>query len=144
MFLDFLAGNQDYRCTPWGNPTRNIFGWQRPCYLLNEGYAPTFKSLMEETEWESYGTGNYEKCADCMVHCGYEPTAVNHTISNPIKAMMVALKGVRTEGPMAPEIALDNQRPAEYVFDGLVQKAVGEMHQAPSKRPQVERAENAA
>ncbi len=144
LFLDFLAGNQEYRCTPWGNPTRNIFGWQRPCYLLNEGYAPTFKALMEETEWDTYGTGNYEKCADCMMHCGYEPTAVNHTIANPLKALKVALKGIRTEGPMAPEIALENQRPAQYVFDGLVQKAVGEMHTAPSAGRQVQRTENAA
>ena len=72
LFLDFLAGNQEYHCTPWGNPTRNVFGWQRPCYLLGEGYVRSFKELMEETDWDSYGTGNYEKCADCMVHCGYE------------------------------------------------------------------------
>ncbi len=76
LFLDFLAGNQQYHCTPWGNPTRNVFGWQRPCYLVGEGYARTFKELMEGTDWDSYGTGNYEKCADCMVHCGYEATAV--------------------------------------------------------------------
>ena len=68
LFLDFLAGNQAYHCTPWGNPTRTVFGWQRPCYLLGEGYAQTFKELMEETDWDAYGTGNYEKCADCMVH----------------------------------------------------------------------------
>ena len=86
MFLDFLAGNQEYHCTPWGNPTRNVFGWQRPCYLLGEGYAPSFKELMEETDWDSYGTGNYEKCADCMVHCGYEATAVNDTVAHPLKA----------------------------------------------------------
>ena len=76
LFLDFLAGNQTYHCTPWGNPTRTYFGWQRPCYLLGEGYAKTFKELMEETDWDAYGTGNYEKCADCMVHSGYEATAV--------------------------------------------------------------------
>ena len=77
LFLDFLAGNQTYHCTPWGNPTRTVFGWQRPCYLLGEGYAKTFKELMEDTDWDSYGTGNYEKCADCMVHCGFEATAVH-------------------------------------------------------------------
>ena len=76
LFLDFLAGNQNYHCTPWGNPTRTVFGWQRPCYLLGEGYAKTFKELMEDTNWDNYGTGNYEKCADCMVHSGYEATAV--------------------------------------------------------------------
>jgi hopanoid biosynthesis associated radical SAM protein HpnH len=122
MFLDFLAGNQEYRCTPWGNPTRNIFGWQRPCYLLGEGYAPSFRELMESTEWDRYGTGNYEKCADCMVHCGYEPTAVADTVMRPFAALKVALRGPRTEGPMAPEIPLEHQRPAEYIFEGLVKR----------------------
>ncbi|MEQ8966330.1 MAG: adenosyl-hopene transferase HpnH [Azospirillaceae bacterium] len=124
LYLDFLAGNQDYRCTPWGNPTRNVFGWQRPCYLLNEGYAPTFKALMEETDWDAYGTGQYEKCADCMAHCGYEASAVTDAVKNPLKALKVALRGPRTEGEMAPEIPLDGQRPAEYVFDTLVERAV--------------------
>jgi hopanoid biosynthesis associated radical SAM protein HpnH len=122
MFLDFLAGNQEYRCTPWGNPTRNIFGWQRPCYLLGEGYAPSFRELMESTEWDRYGTGNYEKCADCMVHCGYEPTAVADTVMRPFAALKVALRGPRTDGPMAPEIPLEHQRPAEYIFEGLVKR----------------------
>lgn len=119
LYLDFLAGNQEYHCTPWGNPTRNIFGWQRPCYLVGEGYASTYAELIAETDWDSYGTGNYEKCANCMVHSGYEPTAVNDTVSHPLKAMMVKLKGIRTDGPMAPEIALDKQRPAEYMFEKL-------------------------
>jgi hopanoid biosynthesis associated radical SAM protein HpnH len=122
LFLDFLAGNQAYCCTPWGNPTRNVFGWQRPCYLLGEGYAPSFKELMEGTEWESYGTGNYEKCADCMVHCGYEATAVADTVASPWKALKVAVKGPDTDGPMATEIPLDGQRPAEYVFENLVER----------------------
>lgn len=121
LFLDFLAGNQEYRCTPWGNPTRNVFGWQRPCYLLNEGYVKTFSELMEETDWDSYGTGNYEKCADCMVHCGYEATAVQDMVKHPLKGLIVAMKGIRTKGPMAAEIDLSNQRPAEYVFDRLVE-----------------------
>jgi hopanoid biosynthesis associated radical SAM protein HpnH len=120
LFMDFLAGNQEYRCMPWGNPTRNIFGWQRPCYLLGEGYTDTFRELMEKTDWDLYGTGNYEKCANCMVHCGYEATAVNDTVSRPWKALKVALSGPRTDGPMAPEIPLDGQRPAEFVFEGLV------------------------
>ena len=124
LFLDFLAGNQTYRCTPWGNSTRNVFGWQRPCYLLNEGYAPSFRALMDETDWPSYGTGNYEKCADCMVHCGYEPTAVDDTFAHPLRALRTAVLGVRTGGPMAPEIPLAGQRQAEYVFDGLVREAV--------------------
>ena len=120
LFLDFLAGNQNYKCTPWGNPTRNIFGWQKPCYLLGEGYVKTFKELMETTEWDKYGTGNYEKCADCMVHCGYEPTAAEDSIRNPLKTLKVALLGPKTEGEMVPDIPLNNQRPAEYVFEKLV------------------------
>jgi hopanoid biosynthesis associated radical SAM protein HpnH len=133
LFLDFLAGNQTYACTPWGNPTRNYFGWQRPCYLLGEGYAKTFKELMETTDWDSYGTGNYEKCADCMVHSGYEATAVTEAVGKPWKLLKVGMKGVRTEGPMAREIPLDKQRPAEYVFSRHVQDAMVRLkHQKPS------------
>ena len=121
LFMDFLAGNQSYKCTPWGNPTRNIFGWQKPCYLIAEGYTQSFKELMEDTEWDKYGTGNYEKCADCMVHCGYEASAVTDTVTHPLKALKVFLGGIETEAPMAPEIPLDNQRPAEFVFEGVVQ-----------------------
>ncbi|MBN9559286.1 MAG: adenosyl-hopene transferase HpnH [Alphaproteobacteria bacterium] len=124
MFLDFLAGNQTFHCTPWGNPTRTYFGWQRPCYLLGEGYAKTFKELMETTDWDRYGTGNYEKCADCMVHSGYEATAVTETIRKPWKAAAQAMRGIRTEGAMAAEIPLDNQRPAEYVFSRHVETAL--------------------
>jgi hopanoid biosynthesis associated radical SAM protein HpnH len=127
LFLDFLAGNQSYHCTPWGNPTRNYFGWQRPCYLLGEGYAKTFKELMEETDWEAYGTGNYEKCADCMVHSGYEATAVMDAVKNPLKAAAVAFRGIRTDGKMAAEIPLDRQRPAEYVFSGHVEQAMARL-----------------
>jgi hopanoid biosynthesis associated radical SAM protein HpnH len=116
LFLDFLGGNQTYHCTPWGNPTRTVFGWQRPCYLLGEGYVGSFRELMEETDWDAYGTGNYEKCADCMVHSGYEATAVADTIKHPLKALGVSLRGVRTRGPMAPDIALDKQRPAKDVY----------------------------
>lgn len=105
LYLDFLAGNQTYHCTPWGNPTRNVFGWQKPCYLLvGEGYASSFRKLIEETDWEKYGTGINPKCADCMVHSGYEATAVNDTFSNPLKALKVFLRGPRTDGAMAPEV----------------------------------------
>ena len=105
LFLDFLAGNQTYHCTPWGNPTRNVFGWQRPCYLLvDEGYASSFKSLMEETDWDRYGTGNNPKCANCMAHCGYEATAVEDTFSHPLKALKTFLKGPVINGPFAPEV----------------------------------------
>ena len=105
LYLDFLAGNQTYHCTPWGNPTRNVFGWQKPCYLLvGEGYATSFKSLMEDTAWEKYGTGVNPKCADCMVHCGYEASAVNDTVKHPLKAFKSFLSGPKTDGPMAPEV----------------------------------------
>jgi hypothetical protein len=109
---------------PWSNPTRNVFGWQRPCYLLNEGYAQSFEQLMEETLWEAYGTGNYEKCADCMVHCGYEGTAVADTVRHPLKALKVWLGGIDTKAPLAPEIPLDQQRPADFIFDQLVAGAI--------------------
>ncbi len=83
IFLRFLMGKHDFECTPWGNPTFNMFGWQRPCYLLQDGYAATFQELMETTAWDQYGrkSGN-EKCQDCMVHCGFEPTSVNHTFGS--------------------------------------------------------------
>jgi hopanoid biosynthesis associated radical SAM protein HpnH len=127
LFLDFLAGNQTYHCTPWGNPTRNVFGWQRPCYLLGEGYAKSFKQLMEETDWDSYGTGNYEKCADCMVHSGYEASAVKDTMAHPLKALKVALFGPTLEGPMAPDIPLDRQRPAQDVYETVVADGVARL-----------------
>jgi hopanoid biosynthesis associated radical SAM protein HpnH len=121
-FLDFLAGNKAYGCTPWGNPTRTVFGWQKPCYLLGEGYAKTFDELMSDTEWDKYGVGNYEKCANCMVHSGFEASAVNDMIRHPIKALSIAVRGVRTDGPMANDIPLDNQRLAEFVFSDHVER----------------------
>ncbi len=143
LFLDFLAGNQNYHCTPWGNPTRNVFGWQRPCYLLGEGYAKSFRELMEETDWDSYGTGNYEKCADCMVHSGYEATAVTDAVRHPLKAMMASLRGPRTEGPMVPEIPLGNQRQAEKVFDRHVQLRLKEIAETESRTQHPARAQQA-
>ena len=128
LYLDFLAGNQTYHCTPWGNPTRNIFGWQKPCYLLGEGYVKTFKELMETTDWEKYGTGNYEKCSDCMAHCGYEASAVEDTFKNPLKAVEVFFKGPKTEGQMAQEIDLSRSRDPDFVFDNHVQKMLNEIH----------------
>jgi hopanoid biosynthesis associated radical SAM protein HpnH len=127
MFLDFLAGNQEFHCTPWGMPTRNIFGWQKPCYLLGEGYAKTFTELMETTDWDLYGTGRYEKCANCMAHCGYEPTAAEAMMAHPLQAAMIAWRGIKTGGPMAPEISLEDQRPAQYVFDSNVQLTLSAM-----------------
>ena len=127
LFLNFLAGNETYQCTPWGKPLRNVFGWQKPCYLLGEGYAKTFKELMEDTAWEQYGTGNYEKCADCMVHSGYESSAVIDAVKRPLHIMKVALRGPQTEGPMAPEISLANQRPAEYTYAEHVDARMAEL-----------------
>src|SRR5580698_6060232 len=130
LFLDFLAGNQTYHCTPWGNPTLTVFGWQRPCYLLGEGYAKTFQELMEDTDWDAYGVGNYEKCADCMVHSGFEATAVSDTVTKPWKAARVALFGVKTEGPLAPDIPLGSQREAQYVFDKNVAQKLSEIRRS--------------
>lgn len=83
LFLEFLMGMRNYECTPWGNPTYNMFGWQKPCYLLQEGYYDTFDELINQTDWKNYGqaSGN-PKCQQCMVHCGHEPTAVDHTFSS--------------------------------------------------------------
>ena len=82
LFLEFLMGKRNYACTPWGMPTYNVFGWQKPCYLLQDGYADTFQDLLDSVEWQNYGTesGN-PKCANCMVHSGYEASAVDHTFS---------------------------------------------------------------
>jgi|SRR5580658_4147020 hopanoid biosynthesis associated radical SAM protein HpnH len=130
LFMDFLAGNQTYKCTPWGKPARTVFGWQRPCYLLGEGYAKSYRELMDTTDWDKYGTGAYEKCADCMVHSGYEATAVVDAVRNPFKVAALALRGPKLDGEMAPEIPLDRQRPAEYVFSRHVEDAVARIHEA--------------
>ncbi len=135
LFLDFLAGNRQYHCTPWGMPTRNVFGWQRPCYLLGEGYAASFSELMQETDWDSYGTGRYEKCAMCMAHCGYEPTAAHAAIAHPLTALRTALVGIRTSGPMAPEIPLEGQRPAQFVFSRHVSQMLSKLKEATTAAP---------
>lgn len=96
MFLDFLQGKLPMQCTAWGNPTRTPLGWQRPCYLMNEGYVPTFRELIEETEWDRYGYGRDARCTNCMAHCGYEATAVTATMKSPfegLKAGMATLVG---------------------------------------------------
>ncbi|WP_068071860.1 adenosyl-hopene transferase HpnH [Novosphingobium lentum] len=122
LFLDFLAGNRSYECTPWSMPLRTVFGWQKPCYLIGEGYVPTFSELMEGTDWNDYGVGKYEKCANCMVHCGFEGTAAADSMKRPLEFMKVAMKGVRTEGPMAPDIDISNQRMAEDVHSLHVER----------------------
>jgi hopanoid biosynthesis associated radical SAM protein HpnH len=141
LFLDFLAGNQTYECSPWSMPLRCVFGWQKPCYLLGEGYAKTFKELMEDTDWDKYGVGNYEKCANCMVHCGFEGTAVADSIKHPWKIIPIARRGVKTEGPMAPDISLANQRPAEFVFSRHVEHKLDEIRTAKSRPQTLEAAE---
>jgi hopanoid biosynthesis associated radical SAM protein HpnH len=82
LFLDFLEGRKDFQCTAWGIPSYSLFGWQRPCYLMNDGYVKTYRELIETTEWEKYGRGKDERCSNCMAHCGYEPTAVLATTSS--------------------------------------------------------------
>jgi len=96
LFLQFLMGKRDFECTPWGNPTYNLFGWQRPCYLLQDGYAQTFRELMEDTDWSKYGraSGN-PRCQDCMVHCGFEPTAVDTTFRS-VRALGATVASMAT------------------------------------------------
>jgi hopanoid biosynthesis associated radical SAM protein HpnH len=79
LFLDFLEGKTDFGCTAWGIPSYSLFGWQRPCYLMSDGYAATYKELIETTDWSKYGRGKDPRCENCMAHCGYEPTAVLQT-----------------------------------------------------------------
>jgi hopanoid biosynthesis associated radical SAM protein HpnH len=82
LFLDFLEGKIDFQCTPWGIPSYSVFGWQRPCYLMGDGYTETYKELIETTDWSQYGRGKDDRCANCMAHCGYEPTAVLHSMGS--------------------------------------------------------------
>jgi hopanoid biosynthesis associated radical SAM protein HpnH len=93
LFLDFLEGKTEFDCTAWGIPSYSIFGWQRPCYLMADGYAASYQELLEETDWERYGRGRNPKCANCMAHCGYEPTAVAETVRAPHKALLSVIRG---------------------------------------------------
>jgi hopanoid biosynthesis associated radical SAM protein HpnH len=93
VFLDFLEGKRDLECTPWGIPSYSLLGWQRPCYLLDDGYAKTWRELIEETDWDAFGRGKDPRCANCMAHCGYEPTAVIATTSS-LKETIRAAVGV--------------------------------------------------
>ncbi|MBR7833991.1 adenosyl-hopene transferase HpnH [Actinospica durhamensis] len=92
LFLDFLEGKKDFECTPWGIPSYSLFGWQKPCYLLNDGYAKTYKELIETTEWEKFGRGKDPRCDNCMAHCGYEPSAVLATVGS-LRESIRAAKG---------------------------------------------------
>jgi hopanoid biosynthesis associated radical SAM protein HpnH len=93
LFLDFLEGKVDYQCTPWGIPSYSLFGWQRPCYLMGDGYAKTYKELIETTDWSKYGRGNDPRCDNCMAHCGYEPTAVVATTASLRESLRAATGG---------------------------------------------------
>ncbi len=109
MYMEFLMGKRDFTCTPWGMPTYNIFGWQKPCYLLQDGYADSFAELMEATEWSHYGTesGN-PKCANCMVHSGYEASGVNYTFGS-LKGLWATAKATMTLYPDRGALDLLNQ-----------------------------------
>ena len=141
LFMDFLAGNQTYECTPWSMPLLTVFGWQKPCYLLGEGYAKTFTELMEDTEWEKYGVGKYEKCANCMVHCGFEGTAAADSIKNPLKVLPILMHGVKTSGAMALDIDLSQQRPAEFSFSRHVEHKMSQIKAGNSNTTEIEAAE---
>ncbi|MET4664233.1 adenosyl-hopene transferase HpnH [Sphingomonas sp. PvP056] len=130
LFLDFLAGNQTYECTPWSMPLRTVFGWQKPCYLVGEGYVETFADLMEGTDWDQYGVGKYEKCSNCMVHCGFEGTAATDSIRHPLKMFTIGRKGVKTEGPMAPDIDLSHARKSTDVHSLHVEQELAKIKAA--------------
>jgi hopanoid biosynthesis associated radical SAM protein HpnH len=93
VFLDFLEGKVDFECTPWGIPSYSIFGWQRPCYLMSDGYAKTYKELLETTDWSRYGRGRDPRCDNCMAHCGYEPTAVSITSRSLRESVRAIVRG---------------------------------------------------
>ena len=127
LFLEFLMGKRNYVCTPWGMPTYNVFGWQKPCYLLQDGYADTFQELMDSVEWKNYGTesGN-PKCANCMVHSGYEASAVDHTFSG-LSGMWATIKaGLSTTYADADALEMLNEpvKPV-HAFNPLVQIEAG-------------------
>jgi hopanoid biosynthesis associated radical SAM protein HpnH len=123
LFLEFLMGKRDYPCTPWGMPTFNLFGWQKPCYLLQDGYADTFEELIQATEWEKYGTesGN-PKCANCMVHSGYEASAVNDTFGS-LSGFLATVRATfssRYHDPEAEAMLKEHVRPV-HSYNPLVQ-----------------------
>jgi hopanoid biosynthesis associated radical SAM protein HpnH len=92
LFLDFLEGKVDFGCTAWGIPSYSVLGWQRPCYLMADGYVSTYRELVETTDWDSYGRGKDPRCANCMAHCGYEPTAVLATMRSPRQAVRAMVR----------------------------------------------------
>jgi hopanoid biosynthesis associated radical SAM protein HpnH len=133
LFLEFLMGKRDFECTPWGSPAYNIFGWQKPCYLLQEGYYDSFKELISETKWSNYGvkSGN-PKCQNCMVHCGYEPSAVDYTFSGVggiwanVKSILAPLYPNTAAAKRLAEEAKKPHRPIERLVQLGIAKDVGE------------------
>ncbi len=97
LFLDFLEGKVDFACTAWGIPSYSIMGWQKPCYLMSDGYAASWKELLETTEWSRYGRGRDPRCANCMAHCGYEPTAVARTVASPVQSARALFDTARSQ-----------------------------------------------
>jgi hopanoid biosynthesis associated radical SAM protein HpnH len=93
LFLDFLEGKVDFQCTAWGIPSYSLFGWQRPCYLMADGYAKTYQELIESTDWEKYGRGRDPRCENCMAHCGYEPTATLETMHSLRQSLRALVTG---------------------------------------------------
>ncbi len=126
LFLDFLAGNRSYSCTPWGNPTRNVLGWQRPCYLLAEGHVPSYRALEEETDWARYGPGRHSKCAQCMLHSGFEATAVNDTLAPSVPSPFGLSAGPENRGAVR-----SGSRPGDFQVQGASPE--GEIR--PARRP---------
>jgi len=127
LFLEFLMGERNYACTPWDMPTYSVFGWQKPCYLLQDGYVDTFEELMESVEWKNYGTesGN-PKCANCMVHSGYEASAVDHTFSG-LGGLWATIKAGLTTRYRDPDALdmLDEPVKPVHAFNPLVQIEAG-------------------
>jgi hopanoid biosynthesis associated radical SAM protein HpnH len=124
LFLEYLMGDRHYTCTPWGMPTYNVFGWQKPCYLLQDGYADTFAELMAQTQWQNYGTesGN-PKCANCMVHSGYEASAVDHTFGS-IKGLLATARATLFGGRYKDEEALEMLDHKSMPAESLVQVTI--------------------
>ncbi len=129
LFLEFLAGSREYECTPWGNPTYNVFGWQKPCYLLQDGYANSFQELLESTRWQDYGhaSGN-PKCQNCMVHSGFEASAVDEAFSSP-RGMLAMIRAVL----FGPRVEAPSDRPSSTHAPGR-EEASQEGHEAPASR----------
>jgi hypothetical protein len=135
MFLEFLMGKREFECTPWGMPTFNIFGWQKPCYLLQDGYVETYKELIETTEWERYGRASGNRaCQQCMVHCGYETTANDYTFGS-VRGMLGTIKAILVPSYVDKEAERRLAEEATKPHGPLVQLGVS----VASKKPAQER-----